>query len=45
VTAAVMALDSYPGGPVDAGRTKRAGCAMPQFLGAPIFSVPSMFAS
>jgi NitT/TauT family transport system substrate-binding protein len=42
VTAAVMALDSYPVGPVDAVRVQRVADVMRQFLGFPAFSVTSM---
>jgi NitT/TauT family transport system substrate-binding protein len=42
VTAAVMALDSYPVGPVDAVRVQRVADVMRQFLGFPAFSVNSM---
>jgi NitT/TauT family transport system substrate-binding protein len=42
VTAAVMALDSYPVGPVDAVRVQRVADVMRQFLGFPVFSVSSM---
>jgi NitT/TauT family transport system substrate-binding protein len=42
VTAAVMALDNYPTGPVDAVRVQRVADVMRQFLGFPAFSVGSM---
>jgi NitT/TauT family transport system substrate-binding protein len=42
VTAAVMALDSYPVGPVDVTRIQRVADVMRQFLGFPAFSVRSM---
>ena len=42
VTAAVMALDSYPTGPVDAVRVQRVADVMRQFLGFPTFDVGSM---
>jgi NitT/TauT family transport system substrate-binding protein len=42
VTAAVMALDSYPTGPVDAVRIQRVADVMRQFLGFPSFNVGSM---
>ena len=42
VTAAVMALDSYPVGPVDAVRVQRVADVMRQFLGFPVFNVTSM---
>jgi NitT/TauT family transport system substrate-binding protein len=41
-TAAVMALDSYPVGPVDSVRIQRVADVMRQFLGFPIFDVGSM---
>jgi NitT/TauT family transport system substrate-binding protein len=41
-TAAVMALDSYPTGPVDAVRIQRVADVMRQFLGFPNFDVGSM---
>jgi NitT/TauT family transport system substrate-binding protein len=42
VTAAVMALDSYPTGPVDVVRIQRVADVMRQFLGFPNFDVGSM---
>jgi NitT/TauT family transport system substrate-binding protein len=42
VTAAVMALESYPVGPVDAVRIQRVADVMQQFLGFPAFNVRSM---
>jgi NitT/TauT family transport system substrate-binding protein len=42
VTAAVMALDSYPVGPVDAVRIQRVADEMRQFLGFPDFNARSM---
>jgi NitT/TauT family transport system substrate-binding protein len=42
VTAAVMALDSYPVGPVDAVRVQRVADVMREFLGFPAFDVGSM---
>jgi NitT/TauT family transport system substrate-binding protein len=42
VTAAVMTLDSYPVGPVDAVRVQRVADVMRQFLGFPAFNVGSM---
>lgn len=42
VTAAVMALDSYPVGPVDAVRIQRVADVMRQFLGFPDFNAKSM---
>jgi NitT/TauT family transport system substrate-binding protein len=42
VTAAVMALDSYPTGPVDVVRVQRVADVMRQFLGFPAFNVGSM---
>jgi NitT/TauT family transport system substrate-binding protein len=42
VTAAVMALDSYPTGPVDVVRIQRVADVMRQFLGFPLFNVGSM---
>jgi NitT/TauT family transport system substrate-binding protein len=41
-TAAVMALDSYPVGPVDVVRIQRVADVMRQFLGFPAFNVSSM---
>jgi NitT/TauT family transport system substrate-binding protein len=41
-TAAVMALDSYPTGPVDTVRVQRVADVMRQFLGFPAFNVGSM---
>ena len=45
MTAAVMALDSYPVGPVDVVRLQRVAEVMRQFLGFPRFSVRSMLMS
>ena len=42
VQAAVMALDSYPVGPVDVTRLQRVAGVMHQFLGFPPFSVRQM---
>jgi NitT/TauT family transport system substrate-binding protein len=42
MTAAVMALDSYPVGPVDPVRIQRVADVMRQFLGFPEFDVRSM---
>lgn len=42
VTAAVMALDSYPVGPVDAVRIQRVADVMRQFIGFPDFNARSM---
>jgi len=42
VTAAVMAVDSYPVGPVDTVRIQRVADVMRQFLGFPRFNVGSM---
>ncbi len=42
VTAALMALDSYPVGPVDIVRVQRVADVMRQFLGFPAFTVGSM---
>jgi len=42
VTAAVMAMDSYPVGPVDTVRIQRVADVMRQFLGFPRFTVGSM---
>jgi len=42
VQAAVMALDSYPFGPVDTVRIQRVADVMRQFLGFPGFAVRSM---
>ena len=42
VTAALMALDSYPVGPVDTVRVQRVADVMRQFLGFPTFTVGSM---
>ena len=44
VQAAVLALDSYPVGPVDALRLQRVADVMHQFLGFPRFSVKPMLA-
>jgi NitT/TauT family transport system substrate-binding protein len=41
-TSAVMALDSYPVGPVDAVRVQRVADVMRQFLGFPAFDVGSI---
>jgi len=41
-TAAVMAVDSYPVGPVDTVRIQRVADVMRQFLGFPAFGVGSM---
>ena len=42
VQAAVLALDSYPVGPVDVVRLQRVADVMHQFLGAPVFDMRSM---
>ena len=42
ITAAVMALDSYPVGPVDTVRVQRVADVMRQFLDFPTFNVGSM---
>ena len=42
VQAAVMALDSYPVGPVDVTRLQRVADVMHQFLGFPTFNVSQM---
>ena len=42
VTAAVMALDSYPVGPVDEVRVQRVADVMREFLGFPTFNVGAM---
>jgi NitT/TauT family transport system substrate-binding protein len=42
LTAAVMALDSYPTGPVDRVRIQRVADVMREFLGFPAFNVGSM---
>ena len=42
LTAAVMAVDSYPTGPVDTVRIQRVADVMGQFLGFPSFNVGSM---
>ena len=42
VTAALMALDSYPSGKVDVVRVQRVADVMRQFLGSPVFNVGSM---
>ena len=42
VTAALMALDSYPVGPVDTVRVQRVADVMRQFLGFPDFNARSM---
>ncbi len=41
-TAAVMALDTYPVGPVDPVRIQRVADVMREFLGFPVFDVRSM---
>jgi NitT/TauT family transport system substrate-binding protein len=41
-TAAIMTLDSYPVGPVDAVRIQRVADVMRQFLGFPAFNTSSM---
>ena len=41
-TAAVIALDNYPVGPVDPVRVQRVANVMRQFLGFPVFDVRSM---
>jgi hypothetical protein len=38
----VMALDSYPVGPVDTARVQRVADVMRQFLGFPAFNVTTM---
>jgi NitT/TauT family transport system substrate-binding protein len=45
LTAAVMALDSYPTGPVDTVRIQRVADVMREFLGFPTFNVGSMISS
>jgi ABC-type nitrate/sulfonate/bicarbonate transport system substrate-binding protein len=45
LAAAVMALDSYPFGPVDVVRIRRAADVMRQFLGGPRFNVAEMTAN
>jgi NitT/TauT family transport system substrate-binding protein len=45
LTAAVMALDSYPTGPVDTVRIQRVADVMREFLGFPVFNVASMVGS
>jgi len=45
LTAAVMALDSYPTGTVDTVRIQRVADVMRQFLGFPTFNVESMISS
>jgi NitT/TauT family transport system substrate-binding protein len=45
LTAAVMALDSYPTGPVDTVRIQRVADVMREFLGFPTFNVGSMIRS
>ena len=45
VQAAVLALDSYPVGPVDTVRLQRVADVMHQFLGAPVFDMQSMVTS
>jgi hypothetical protein len=42
VQAAMVALDSYPVGPVDAVRIQRVADVMHHFLGAPVFDIRSM---
>jgi NitT/TauT family transport system substrate-binding protein len=42
LTAAVMALDNYPTGPVDTVRIQRVADVMREFLGFPVFNVASM---
>jgi NitT/TauT family transport system substrate-binding protein len=42
LTAAVMALDDYPVGPVDPVRIQRVADVMREFLGFPVFDVRSM---
>jgi NitT/TauT family transport system substrate-binding protein len=42
VTAAMMALDSYPVGPVDTVRIQRVADVMREFLGFPVFDARSM---
>jgi NitT/TauT family transport system substrate-binding protein len=42
ITAAVMAVDSYPVGPVDTVRVQRVADVMREFLGFPAFDVGSM---
>jgi hypothetical protein len=43
--AAVMAVDSYPTGPVDEVRIQRVADVMQQFLGGPRFDVAEMIRS
>jgi NitT/TauT family transport system substrate-binding protein len=45
VQAAVIALDSYPVGPVDTVRLQRVADVMHQFIGAPVFNMQSMVTS
>jgi NitT/TauT family transport system substrate-binding protein len=45
MTSAVMALDSYPVGPVDTVRVQRVADVMREFLGFPTFDVGSMIGS
>jgi NitT/TauT family transport system substrate-binding protein len=45
VQAAVIALDSYPVGPVDTVRLQRVADVIHQFLGAPVFDMQSMVTS
>jgi NitT/TauT family transport system substrate-binding protein len=45
VQAAVLALDSYPVGPVDAPRLQRVADVMREFLGFPPFSIKTMLMS
>jgi NitT/TauT family transport system substrate-binding protein len=45
VQAAVLALDSYPVGPVDTVRLQRVADVMHQFISAPVFNMQSMVSS
>ena len=45
VQAAVIALDTYPYGPVDTVRLQRVADVMHQFIGAPVFNMQSMVTS
>jgi NitT/TauT family transport system substrate-binding protein len=45
VQAAVIALDTYPVGPVDTVRLQRVADVMHQFIGAPVFNMKSMVTS
>jgi hypothetical protein len=45
VQAAVLALDSYPVGPVDTVRLQRVADVMHEFVGAPVFNMQSMVTS